>query len=119
MAIIQLEGMQFHSKIGIYEFEKVTGGMFSVDVEMEIDISVSSKTDSLHDTINYETVYSVVKSVMENRYNLLEKVCHEIANQLLAKFPLIQHCKIAVHKYNPPVGGFTKKVSVIENFYRN
>jgi dihydroneopterin aldolase len=94
------------------EEEGVIGTNFSVNVEVEADLSVSAKTDDLSETIDYVTVSKIVQDEMALRSKLIEHVGQRILDRLMREFPSVQRSKVLVVKHNAPIQGDVKRVSV-------
>jgi len=109
---ISLEGLEFHAYHGVYPQERSSGNKFEVDVSVETTINPSAFEDDLSGTINYESLYEIVRSEMASPSKLLERVGHSIAAEILAKFPQAVSVQIQISKFNPPIGGVCKKASV-------
>jgi dihydroneopterin aldolase len=112
MGLIALEGMEFFSYHGYYDEEQKIGNKYAIDVSIETDLQRAAQTDKLRETINYEEIYRIVASVMHQRHRLLEHVAYEIINEVRAKFLDVQHVKVVVSKFNPPIGGVCAKARV-------
>jgi dihydroneopterin aldolase len=78
---------------------------------MEADTSVAEYSDNLTQTVNYQSVYLVVKEEMGEKSKLLEHVSRRIVNRLFNEFPSINSIHIKLSKMNPPVGGKVQNVS--------
>ncbi|OJV32012.1 MAG: dihydroneopterin aldolase [Bacteroidales bacterium 36-12] len=113
MAKIILEDMEFHAYHGVYDFEKTEGNTFLVTAVMDIDIQKAGVTDNLDDTLNYQSVYDVIKSEMLIPSDLIEHISQRILGALKKQFPQIKHLTISLSKLNPPLGGKVEKVTVV------
>lgn len=109
---VALEGLEFHAFHGVYPHERESGNWFEVDIAVETDFSLAATTDELIGTVNYETLFKVVKTEMEQPSKLLETVAEKIANDVLEKFPNALSVELTISKLNPPIGGKCKKASV-------
>jgi dihydroneopterin aldolase len=109
---IALEGLEFHAFHGVYPHERESGNYFEVDVVVEADFLNAAASDDIDQTVNYESVYSVVKEEMEKPSKLLETVAEKIIADLFAKFKAITQVELKISKLNPPIGGKCKKASV-------
>ncbi|MCX6235309.1 MAG: dihydroneopterin aldolase [Bacteroidetes bacterium] len=112
MSLISLEGMEFYAHHGCFKEEKVIGTRFIIDFFLEADTTEAEKTDDLTKTINYQTVYALVKEEMDQASNLLEHVARQILDRVCRQFPQITFAEVTVSKINPQVGGKVEKVSV-------
>ena len=109
---IALEGLEFHAFHGVYPHERESGNWFEVDVAVETDFSLAAATDELIGTVNYETLFKIVKAEMEQPSKLLETVAEKIANDVLEIFPNVLSVEFKISKINPPIGGKCKKATV-------
>ncbi len=112
MAKILLEEMEFYAYHGCYKEEQVIGNRFLVDLEVEVDTAEAEHSDRLSDTLNYQSVYAEVKTVMAEKNNLLEHLGRRILDALKTRFPEIKNIKLKVSKMNPPIGGKMRCVSI-------
>ncbi len=115
MGIISLEGMEFFSYHGCFTEEQIIGTRFIVDLNFETDTSPAEISDDLKQTINYQTVYRLVKKEMDIKAHLLEHVARRILKAVTNAFPEIKSANVKVSKLNPPLGGKIDKVSVTIN----
>ena len=109
---VALEGLEFHAFHGVYPHERESGNWFEVDIAVETDFSLAANTDELVGTVNYETLFKVVKAEMEQPSKLLETVTEKIATDVLELFPMALSVELTVSKINPPIGGKCKRASV-------
>ena len=105
MSVISIEGMEFFAYHGCFKEEQVIGTKFRIDLFLEVDTSEAEKTDNLHDTVNYQEVYQLIKKEMETTSKLLEHVGRRILDSIREKFPMVAHATIKIRKLNPPLGG--------------
>lgn len=112
MSLIKLEGMEFFAYHGCFKEEQLIGTKFIVDLSIEADVDEAAMLDDLHLTINYLSVYKMVKSQMEINSKLLESVSKRILDELYKQFPGVIRAEVKVSKLNPPLGGKLNCVSV-------
>jgi dihydroneopterin aldolase len=104
--------MEFHAFHGCLEFEQKLGNTFIVTVCMELDTQLAGQTDSLEHTLNYQSVYDVVKREMEISSNLIEHVGQRILDSIFSEFPQIHDLRVKLSKLSPPLGGKVEKVTI-------
>lgn len=104
--------MSFQAFHGCYELEKVVGNRFLVDLAVETEVSEAAQHDDLTKSINYLTVYEVVRQQMAVPSNILENVCKRIIDAIYETFAPVTRVKVKVSKLAPPLGGKIEKVSV-------
>lgn len=109
---VALEGLEFHAFHGVYPHERESGNFFEVDIAVETDFSKAASTDELMGTVNYETLFKVVKDEMEQPSKLLETVAEKVANDVLEIFPNVISVEFRISKLNPPIGGKCRKATV-------
>ncbi len=112
MSKISLENMEFHAYHGCLEHEFKLGNTFIVSVTMELDTQLAGETDNLEHTLNYQSVYDVVKQQMEIPSKLIEHVGQRILYNIMLSFPQIEALDIRLSKLNPPLGGKVERVTI-------
>jgi dihydroneopterin aldolase len=118
MLSIHLNNLLFHSYHGLYEEESVLGNDFKVDITVwHQPARIPVRT--LHETINYVTVYELVKKRMETPTLLLETLATTIAQEILATFKQAEKVNISIDKLQPPIRDFHGSVGVEFELKRN
>ncbi len=113
MGLIQIENMEFYAFHGHYKEEQIVGNRFLVDLTIETDMSIPSKSDNLKDAVNYQRAYQIVKTEMEKKSHLLENIAGRILDALYSEMKGIKKATIKVSKLNPPIGGRIGSVSIV------
>jgi len=88
------------------------GSDYRVDLSVKANLSNSSKTDKLADTVDYVHLNRVIKEEMAIRSKLLETVANRILDRIIKEIPLVTSAKIGVSKINPPIGGNVAMVTI-------
>lgn len=111
MITVSLYNLRFFSFHGIHEEEKTIAGEFEVNVELKYE---QDKTVVTHigQTIDYSTVYALVKERMSRPTPLLETIAMELAHTIKKMFPVIKEITIRIKKVHPPIPAFTGEVAV-------
>jgi 7,8-dihydroneopterin aldolase/epimerase/oxygenase len=109
---VALEGLEFHAFHGVYPHERESGNWFEVDIVVESDFSMAAANDELQGTVNYETLFKIVKEEMHQPSKLLETVAEKIARDVLQKIPEALSVELRISKLNPPIGGKCKKATI-------
>lgn len=112
MGIVAVNDMEFYSYHGHFQEEQLVGNHFRVHVWLEFDCTKASETDHLHDALDYQQVYALVKEEMEKPSKLLEHLGGRILDRFQASFPDVAEATVKIEKMNPPLGGKIKSVSV-------
>lgn len=102
---ITLENLKFYAYHGVLEQERKVGGEFTVNISLEVtkpDCAVFN--DSLEGTVNYATIYQLIKMEMQQPSALLEHVAGRILEKIFTTFASVEHIEIKLCKLNPPMG---------------
>jgi len=116
MQTIKLKNIQVYAYHGCLPQETKIGSDYLVNITLSADLSTSCLSDNLKDTVDYCSVFDIVKYEMAIPAKLLEHVAHRIQVSLLKKHPEIKTLKIEVSKLNPPMNGNVGEVSVTLNY---
>ena len=99
--IKDLETFGYH---GVFEEESFLGQKFIVTAVLCLDTRKAGKTDDLQDSIDYGVACQLIKKIVKTeRYQLIERLAEEIAEQLLLSFTAVQSVEITVKKPWAPV----------------
>jgi dihydroneopterin aldolase len=113
MQYLELKEMIFHGYHGIMEQERKVGNVYTVDLKIYFDFKQAMVTDNLNDTINYASVYEIIKQEMAIPSYLIEHVAGRIIRHIQTDFPQIENLEIRLAKKNPPFGGDLKEAAVV------
>ena len=84
--------------------ERKVGADFAVSLKVGVDLSRPVVSDEVGDTLNYATLYEVVKKEMEIPSRLLEHVAGRIGQAVFNHFPQVTTAEVVLTKLNPPMG---------------
>jgi dihydroneopterin aldolase len=118
MLFIHLHNVQFYSYHGVHDEEKVLGGKFEVNITVRYQPK-STPVKTLADTINYVSIYSLLKKRMDEPTELLETVATEVAAEIIQQFALAEEVDISITKLHPPIVAFQGAVGVSCNIKRS
>ena len=113
MGKIQVNNIKIYAYHGCLEEESVIGSWYKIDLEIEADLSTSSITDNLSDTVDYVHLNQIVKKEMMIRSKLLEEVAKRILDRIFFELEMVQKADVSIAKINPPIGGNVEEVVVI------
>ncbi|MEO2099514.1 MAG: dihydroneopterin aldolase, partial [Flavobacteriaceae bacterium] len=105
MGKIYLKNIRLYAYHGCMDEEEKIGSDYVVNIVVNTDLSLSSQTDALKDTVDYVALHTIVKEEMEIRAKLLEHVAQRIIKRILSQFSSVSKASVKVAKKNPPVGG--------------
>jgi dihydroneopterin aldolase len=109
--IIRLKGLTIFGHYGVSPAERELGQKIQMDIELHADLKEACQSDSLKDTINYESVYAMVFDVVSGRkHRLLESLGEEVCYNILKNFP-VSSVTVNLRKPNLP---FPNNMSYVE-----
>ena len=110
---INLKNMRFYAYHGVLPHENVVGNRFVVNIRIDADLSAACKSDNVDNTINYASVFYLVKAEMETPSKLLENVAYRILRSVKTAFPQITFIEVRLAKTNPPIVGDVENAEVV------
>ena len=112
--LIRLQGMTFSAAHGASPGERTRERRYVVDLEVTADLRRAGATDDLADTVNYSTLYGVVRDVLTGPpVNLLESLAHRVAERVLRDFPVLA-VRVRVGKPGVPVDEGSQAMASVE-----
>lgn len=103
---ILMKNLGFYGYHGLLKEEAVLGQKFFLDIELGVNTKEAGLTDDMTKSVSYADVYEVVKDIVENkRFNLLEALSENIAQEVLSRFDLVKEIMVRVKKPEAPVNG--------------
>ena len=119
MACVFIKNMRFHAKHGVLMQERKVGADFIVSIQVMADIEKAFTTDRVEDTINYATLYHLVKREMDIPSALLEHVAARIATSIFKEIEKAKEVEVEITKTNPPMGAQCDGAGIRETFTRH
>jgi dihydroneopterin aldolase len=113
MNCIKVHGIRTFSFHGCLEEEKIIGGNYIVDVEVDCDFKSAAMEDDLSKTIDYVSLKEIVVKQMSISSKLIESVAYNIVHEIKKKFSMANNCRVEIKKINPPIDGDVDYVSVL------
>jgi 7,8-dihydroneopterin aldolase/epimerase/oxygenase len=111
---IFITGIVIHARHGVLEHESEVGQRFVIDLELSVDLSESSRTDKLADTVSYSNVVATAtEAFRDTNYKLLERAAGAVADAVLSTFLRVSAVKVTVHKPHAPIAAIFEDVGVV------
>jgi 7,8-dihydroneopterin aldolase/epimerase/oxygenase len=110
MITLQLHNLEFHAYHGLYEQENFIGNTFKIDADVVVE--VEDQITKLNQTVNYATVYNIIKKRMLQPTPLLETVAQELTRGIHDIDSRIKSVSITIKKLSPPIENFQGTVGV-------
>jgi dihydroneopterin aldolase len=112
MGVIKIKNIRVYAYHGCLVEEGKIGSDYRVDLTVKANLSKSSISDNLADTVDYVHLNKIVKEEMAIRSKLLEEVAKRILDRILNEIPIVKSAKVEVSKLNPPIGGNVAMVTI-------
>ena len=112
MGKIFLKNIRLYAYHGCLDEEEKIGSDYVVNVVVHTELEKSSFSDELSDTVDYVSLYAIVKEEMAVRAKLLEKVADRIIKRIFREHEEVSRARVKVAKQNPPIGGNVEEVAV-------
>lgn len=99
---ISLDKVRFWGFHGVFPEEKVLGNWFTVN--LSISLLSNSAIQTLDQTIDYGSLYAILKKEMSMPTELLEVLAENIKNRIVLTFPSIHSMSLEIQKQKPSIG---------------
>jgi dihydroneopterin aldolase len=110
---IFITGIVIHARHGVMDHEAEVGQRFVIDLDLSVDLTESSRTDRLADTVSYSNVVATATAAFKDaNYRLLERAAGAVAEALLTAFHRVHTVKVTVHKPHAPIAAIFEDVGV-------
>src|SRR5215213_1255331 len=101
MITIHLYNLKFYSFHGVHEEEKVLGNEYEVNAHVEFH-EEQNGINSLSQTINYASIFQIIKQRMHIPTSLLETVVMDIGNAIHEQYDYVRSICVSLKKIHPP-----------------
>lgn len=109
---IRLAGIEVYAHHGVLHEEKEEGQLFSVDLDLQLDLTPASSSDDITDTVDYGSLAERIHGLVAGeRWNLIETVAERVAD-LVLEDPRIDSVTVTIHKPQAPIPVPFRDVSV-------
>jgi dihydroneopterin aldolase len=101
--LISLTGLRARGRHGVYDFERVAGQDFVVDVVLELALGTAAGSDDVADTVHYGDLADRLVTIVEGEpVNLIETLADRLAGACLAD-ARVSAATVTVHKPQAPI----------------
>ena len=95
---IIIQGLQVHSLIGVYDWERESKQCLLVDVTLSLDLHRAAQTDEVEDTVDYAALAAKLVEVADQcEFQLLEALAQKMIDTLFSLYPLL-HISLRITK---------------------
>ena len=107
---VSIRDLHVAAVIGVHSWERKVEQTLSFTVDMVADVRKAAATDELADALDYSAVAATIAAVVrEGRFRLIETAAEDVAERLLADFP-VASLRLEVRK--PIRDGYTAAVTI-------
>ena len=100
---LSIRGIECYGHHGVFEFEKREGQTFVIDLVLGLDTRPAASSDDLHDTVDYGSLVTSVKTAVETEpVDLIETLAQRIADVCLLD-DRVEWARVTVHKPDAPI----------------
>jgi 7,8-dihydroneopterin aldolase/epimerase/oxygenase len=108
-----VRGLALHAYHGVMQHEAKVGQTFTLDLTLDINLAVASRSDKLADTVGYDQVVDVAcQAFCAKRYRLVEAAAGAVAEAVLERFRQVTAVRVTVHKPHAPIAATFDDVGV-------
>jgi len=98
---LTFNNIEFYGYHGLYEAEARIGTKFILHITAVLKADLSKETPNLDNSVNYETLFLLVKNTFAIREHLIESVALNIYNALKNEFLQVDKWRVSIEKQNP------------------
>ena len=110
---IFIRGLALHAYHGVMPHEGKVGQTFTLDLDLDVDLSDVARSDKVKDTVSYADVAQCVdKAFTGQRFRLIEAAGGAVADAVLAAFPRVLAVAVTIHKPHAPIAATFSDVGV-------
>jgi 7,8-dihydroneopterin aldolase/epimerase/oxygenase len=110
MYTLHLNKILLHAHHGVHEEETIVGNEFELSVS--VSFNEQQKITALEDTINYVTVFEIVKTYFAKPQHLLEPLAQDIVEAIYEIDNRITSINISIYKINAPIINFNGSIGI-------
>lgn len=107
---IHLHQLKFFAYHGLYDAERILGGEFEVNADIEFD--TPGYIQQIEETIDYTAMYKLISVRMAKPTHLLETVAQDIAVLVHEADPRVKKITIQINKKAAPIDHFSGIVGI-------
>ena len=112
MKKVSLHKLAVYGYHGCLPEEAIIGTNYFIDIDVEFDFTMASKSDDLTQTVDYVVMAKLVQEEMAIRANLIENVVARIHTRIRKQYPKSGLITVTLTKMNPPAEAELERVSV-------
>lgn len=96
---IILHELEVNCMIGIYAEEREITQQLFLDIEVDYDFELASKTENIHDTLDYTVMATALANLLKTeKFQLIETAAERCCDLILKKWPEALTCRLKIRK---------------------
>ena len=99
--VLKINNLEIWAYHGWYPEERLIGGLYNIDISIGLDLNTT--TLQLADTVDYQDVVDLTKSIMKREFKLIEESCTALYHEVLTLSTQINQLEVTVTKLNIPI----------------
>ncbi len=105
MDTIKIADLEVFANHGVFPEENKLGQKFLVSAVLHVDLQQACVSDRLSDSLDYGAVCQLIDSTMrKSTCNLIERAAEEVAQAILATYPIVKRVDLELKKPWAPIG---------------
>lgn len=110
---IFIKGLSLHAYHGVMAYEAKVGQTFTIDLDLDIDLSDAARSDKVKDTVSYDQVATCASEAFcAQPFKLIEAAANRVADAILKAFPRVRSIAVTIHKPHAPIAATFSDVGV-------
>ena len=110
---IFIRGLALHAYHGVMPHEAKVGQTFTLDLDLEIDLTAAARSDKVVDTVSYDKVVDcTAEAFCSERFRLIEAAAGSVVDAVLATFARVRSVRVTIHKPHAPIAATFEDVGV-------
>jgi len=110
---IFINGLALHAYHGVMPHEAKVGQIFTIDLDLEIELADAARSDKVADTVSYDKVVDCAsRAFCGQRFRLIEAAAGQVADAVLTAFTRVRTIKVTIHKPHAPIPATFSDVGV-------
>ena len=102
---LYLNKVEIFANHGVFQEEKILGQKFILSLELDLDLSLASKTNDLTKSVHYgELCHKIEEEFKKESYELIETAAEKIAEFVLYNYSQVKNIKVLLEKPWAPIG---------------
>ncbi|HUR12377.1 MAG TPA: dihydroneopterin aldolase [Flavitalea sp.] len=111
MVTIHLKDVQIFGFHGIQSGEEKTGSLYRLNLEVMYE-EAASDFENLESTIDYVSLFEIIKQRMGVSTPLLEKLAESIIRRIKHQYSSVREISISIYKLQAPIRNFQGEVGI-------